>query len=148
MAVNQKHWVCNRLRAAILRDRFVTESPGLRQARLRQASFVGHTCAKHSRQRYVTTGRNKRACNGRWQGPATKRGLIHSVSQKVMVESHLGTVCLFLSLASRACVFLFCAGFQQYLFEQTSHHLPRQVAGAFGQLNVAGLSSWFKPRIF
>ena len=37
--------------------------------------FVGHTCAKHSRQRYVTTGRDKGVCNRvGGGGPATKRG--------------------------------------------------------------------------
>ena len=52
---------------------FVTESPGLRQAPLREGSFVGHTHAKHSRQRYVTTGLDKGLVTGVGGGPATKR---------------------------------------------------------------------------
>ena len=65
---------------AIARHRFVTESPGLRHAPSRQGSFAGHTCTKHSQQRYVTTGRDKGyvtgACRGAGGGgPATKMGL-------------------------------------------------------------------------
>ena len=68
--MNQKHWVCNRLGLPLQ-----NLLPCDKHLCNKVPFFVGHTCANHSRQAYVTTGHDKGVCNrGEGGGAATKQG--------------------------------------------------------------------------
>ena len=79
---------------------------------MRQASFVGHTCGNHARQRYVTTGGDKGVCNRGWGRPATKRGFESQPYTYLYIYIY---PCLYAYVYTYVNVFFYLGGSQAFL---------------------------------